>query len=81
MKDVKWMQIQRQYEACSTPQELYEALPQIQPLDRGTFLTPVSDGVYKFRGDMFDLLPRLPWYQLYNMAPKDKAALPAVTVK
>ncbi|KAI4253179.1 MAG: hypothetical protein L6R35_007566 [Caloplaca aegaea] len=71
LKDAKWMQIERRFKAFDTPQALYDALPEIQPLDTTHFFKEIAEGVFRFDGQLFEKIPKLEWYQLYNLTPKE----------
>ena len=56
MKDNKFMKIEEEHGAqCSTPEELFAAIPKVTPMDRGVFLReiPDKDGYYNFDQAMF----------------------------
>ena len=74
LKDAKSMMIERQYRQCSTPQDLLAALPRISPSDKGAVMTPMPnrDGHYKIDPDAFATIPKLEWFQLFNLEKVEK---------
>ena len=66
-KDVKFMSVEQANSNCKTPEELFNAIPTVKPLDRGAFLTETHvKGHYKFDKTMFDSLGEpLKWAQLF----------------
>ena len=72
MKDLKAMCVQSKLRHANTPQELLAALPTLSPQDRGTFFTETKPGVFTFTTEVCDSLPKMEWYQLYNLVKEDK---------
>ena len=64
------------YKDC-TPEELLRTLPNIKPLDDGALLQEVGDGSYELKGMAWDALPKIDWYQLYNITGVRGMPLPA----
>ena len=65
------MMIQKDFSQYQTPEEVIAALPQINPLARGDFLTPTPyAGHFKFNAAMMEGLEMMEWSQLYNMTGK-----------
>ena len=70
--DAKLMAVGEMFENFKTPEEFLEALPQIKPLDKKTFLTPTQNvGHYKFNDNMIKDVPKFQWTQLYNLRRVD----------
>ena len=59
-----------------TPEDVVKALPKIKPLDEGAvFQETAKEGSYELRGMSIDSLPKIDWYQLYNITGvRDKKA-------
>ena len=68
LKEIKLMQIEKQFgQTDMSPQEFYDAIPEVQPMDRGAFLQeiPTNPGHYHFDQNMFEGLGAImKWYNL-----------------
>ena len=67
------MLIEKRFKTAQTPQELYDGLPDLQPIKSEKLWDEVQPGAYKLKNHMFDDLPVMNWYQLFNLVPKEKA--------
>ena len=70
MKDIKFMTFEEQFgQRDMSPQELCDALPGFQPMNRGVFLQeiPTNPGHYHFDRNMFeDLGPMMEWHDIFH---------------
>ena len=68
LRDVKFMAIEERFKQCTSPQELLAALPKVTPRAVGTLFKPAGPpGAFTIGGDSWAALPKLEWFQLYNL--------------
>ena len=74
--DAKLMKIEQSFSRCQSPQELYDSLPSLKPCGKNERLVESMDfpGHHKFVGISLENLPKLDWFQLFNLV-ENKSAL------
>ena len=68
LRDVKFMAIEENFRNCVTPEELLAALPKVSPRAVGTVFQPAGPrGAFRIMKSTWEALPKLEWFQLYNL--------------